>query len=666
MRYSYKLISRYIDGPVDRKDLIGYFEMLGLNPVITEDAKEDIIFELETPANRGDLLSLTGVAREIMPFIAHSLKMPESGFKETLSEKLPVRIENENDCFYYSCRLIKNISTAGHPGWLRESIEKLGYRSSLNVVDISNFVMAEIGQPLHMFDLDKIEGGVEVRRARKGEILITIDGRKRDLDESVLVIADSRKVVALAGIMGGENSEVTQGTKNILIESAVFNPVIVRRGSRKLGLATESSARFERGIDRDCSEEGMVRATFLTREICKGEIGSLSEEGGRDEESPCIDLDMARVNSLSGIKVEGKFIKKTLNKLNFEVKKKGASYVVKPPVYRKDIRDDVDVIEEIVKYRQYSEIPSSIPVSSITPTPSSAEVETMEHIRDVAVRLGFTEVVNLGITSRGNADISGADSPVEIENPLSASLGFLRTSLIPEMMEVAVFNINHEVKSFDIFELGKVFYRKEGSFGEECRLSFLSVNSGDFFVMKGNIEKLLEKSGIRNMDYRVQPGIFSPGANLGIYCSGIEIGNLFVPSEEIKNIYNLKTENVYACELYIEKLMDKISFGGIFREPAKFPSSTRDFSFIFPEDIAWKDIEDVIFSLNLPVEKIEFFDSYRGDNIPEQSISVAFSVIFRSQSKTLESEEVSEFSQRIIDGIYSNLKGKLRGGSGDS
>jgi len=586
--------------------------------------------------------------------------------KETVPDTIPVRIEDENDCRYYSCRIIKGINPSAHPAWLKESMEKLGYRSSFSVVDISNYIMAETGQPLHMFNLDSIEGFIEVRRAKKGEVLVTLDGKKRELDEGVLVIADSKKVVALAGMMGGENSEVAGHTKNILIESAVFNPVVVRRGRRKLGLATEASARFERGIDAGCCKRGMARAAFMVNQICGGETGPLSETGGMDEQPVEIKLEGKKVNSLSGLEIESGFIEELLGKLNFEVKKKGSVYTVKPPLYRKDIREDVDIIEEIVKYRQYSEVPSEIPVASIKPTSSSGEVQIMEKIKDIAARLGFTEVVNMGITSKENAALPGGPVPAEIENPVSANLGFMRTSLIPEMMEAAGFNVNHEVKSLDIFELGRVYRGEKGSSSEEWRLAFLSMNSGGFFELKGKIHKLLEKSGIDNIDYKGQPGIFSPDENLGIYCGGVEAGNIFIASGDSKERHGLQKEEVCGGEIFLEKIKGEMSFSGAFCEQARYPSSRRDFSFIFPEGIVWKEVEELILSLKLPAERIEFFDFYKGKNIPDFCISVSFSVIFRSLERTLGAEEVAGFTEKIINAVCSVLGGKLRGGSGDS
>ncbi len=667
MKYSYKLISEYIDGDVGRERMLDCLELLGLNPSVTEQTGDDVIIELETPANRGDLLSLIGVARDIVPFTPYRIKLPDTGFEEKTSDVFPVEIEDENDCFYYSCRIVKNIDVSVHPAWLKESIEKLGYRSGFNAVDISNYVMAETGQPLHIFDLDRLEGGIKVRRARRGESLVTIDGKKRELDEGVLVIADSKKVIAVAGIMGGANSEVNGGTKNILIESAVFKPVLVRRGSKKLGLATEASARFERGLDREASMTGMSRSAKLAGDICAGKVGPLTAAGSREQSAVDIHVEAEKVSRIAGLKIEKSFISGVLEKLNFKVTVKGESFTVVPPAYRKDIREDVDVIEEVVKYREYSGIPSEVPCARINPTFSSREIGVLEKIKDTAVRLGFAEVVNMGLTTRENTEVTVRAVPACLENPLSASLGFLRTSLIPEMLENARFNVNHEVKRLDIFELGKVYFMKDKSFAEEYGLSFVAVNSGDFLSFKGRIEKLLEIGGLKDVFCKVRPDVLCGEDNLDVY-AGDEtvIGRIFILPERIKTAYDLKKEKIYACEICMETIMNGLFAGNEgFRELPRYPSSTRDFSFILPEETAWQDIENTIDSLGLPVEKIEFFDSYAGAGIPEGSISISFSVVFRSPEKTMENEDVAGFSAEIVKAVCSNLKGILRGESAD-
>ena len=667
MRYSYRLISEYIDGLISPEEIIRYLEILGLNPSVVDKSKDDIVFELETPANRGDLLCLIGVAREILPFINASLKIPPLTFEETSKRIVPVKIEDENDCIYYSCRIVEKISVEETGLSLKEKIEKLGYRTSLNVVDISNYVMAETGQPLHIFDLDKIDGYIEVRRARKGECLVTIDGKKREIDGNVLVIADSKKVIAIAGIMGGQNSEVTADTKNILIESAIFNPVVVRRGSKKIGLATEASARFERGISIDTCKAGMSRAALLIKEICKGDIGPLSESGSKKKISPpVVNLNMAKVNKLSGVEVEEKFVMDLLTRLSFKVKKDKKFFVVSPPSYRNDIKEDVDLIEEIIKYRQYETIPANIPFASIKDTPSLPEVETLEKIRDICVQLGFTEVLHMGLTSGENVAFNREIIPVEIENPISSNFKFLRTSLIPEMLETVRFNLYHSARSFNLFEIGKVYYKEKGSFKEETRVSFMHINSGDFFTLKGKLEKLFDKLHLKNLQFKKEAGAFATENNLAIYLDTLYIGNIFIISDEIKERFDLKRQEIYGSEINLERIIGNISFITFFNEPPKYPSSRRDFSFLFPEDIEWNDIKNTILSLNLPVEKIEFFDLYKSDALPKNTISISFSVFFRSATGTLENKDIVNFSEKIIETICLKMKGQLRGADGET
>ncbi|MDD3726125.1 MAG: phenylalanine--tRNA ligase subunit beta [Candidatus Ratteibacteria bacterium] len=666
MRYSYRLITEYIDGAISSNELLNYLEILGLNPSVVDKNNDDIIFELEIPANRGYLLSLLGIVREVVPFINASVKIPPLTFEETSTKIVPVKIEDKNDCAYYSCRVVENVSVEKTETFLKNRIEKLGYRSSLNVVDISNYVMAEIGQPLHIFDLDKVEQYVEVRRARKGETLVTIDGKKRDLDESVMVIADSKKIIAIAGIMGGQNSEVTADTKNVLIESAIFNPVVVRRGSKKIGLTTEASARFERGISIDTCKTGMARTALLTSNICKGNAGPLSESGVKEEPLPVIKFNMAKVNNLSGTEIKEEFVIDLLTRLNFQIKKENGTFVVSPPSYRNDIKEDVDIVEEIIRYRQYETIPVYLPVTSIKPTTSSPEVEIMERIKDICIQLGFTEVVHMGLTSKENTDFSKDTSSIEIENPISANLQFLRTSLIPEMLETIKFNIYHGTRNFNIFEIGNVYYREDDTFKEEAMLSFISINTGNFFNLKGKVESLFDRLHLKNIEFKKENGIFGKKNNLAIYLNGLLIGNIFILSDEIKEHFDLKKCEIYGSELKLKEIVEKSSFLPVFREPPRYPPSRRDFSFIFHEDIEWQEIENTILSLELPVEKIEFFDVYRTDDMPENTVSISFSVFFRSTTETLSKEDVIGFSEKVIKTIYQKLKGQLRGSGGET
>ncbi|MCM8818269.1 MAG: phenylalanine--tRNA ligase subunit beta, partial [Candidatus Omnitrophica bacterium] len=650
----------YILGELNFDEVIEYLNILGMNPKILQRKKDDFIFEIESPANRPDLLSFIGLLREILPFGKFSIKEINGEIEEEIDNFIPVEIEDIKDCPYYSCRIIKGINNTKSNQEFKEIIEDIGFRSSFLVVDISNFVMCEVGQPLHIFDLDKIKGKIIVRRGRKGEKLITIDGKDRDV-EDILIIADEEKPIAIAGIMGGANTEVSEETKNILIESAYFSQSIIRRGSKKLGLITEASLRFEKGLNVTMAEKGMERATIMIKKFCGGQVGRISFAGTREETKKQIYLKKEKIEKILGIKVEDEFLKDIFEKLNFGIKKENGEFLLTISEYRKDVKEDIDIIEEIAKYKKYMEIPLEIPYAVIKPSFLSSNYEIFKKIRNILVNLGFWEVITLSFISDLIAKKFLSDT-IEIENPLSQSFSFLRNSLIFNVLEVVKYNLSYQNRKIEIFELGKV-YKKDGeeNFEEKDSLLIVSLNVGTFFDFKGKIEKFFYECGLENLEYIKEYRNFAEsGTNYGIYYSEEKVGDLFLPSEELKNFYDIEGE-IYICEILIENLLKYINFEKKFKQLPKFPFSQRDFSFLFPENINWKEIEKEIMNLNLPIEKIEVFDIYRGKNIPDDKISVSFSITFRSLEKTLDSEEIDNFSKLIIKTIEGKFKGKLRG-----
>ncbi|MGC8976278.1 MAG: phenylalanine--tRNA ligase subunit beta, partial [Candidatus Ratteibacteria bacterium] len=491
MKYSYKILKNYIEGSLNIDELIEYLKILGLNPKIIKKENDDFIFEIETPANRPDLLSFIGLLREVMPLANFSIKKPIDEFlQETISEYIPVEIENIDDCFYYSCRIIKGINNILSPDEFKKIIENIGFRSSFYVVDISNYVMCEIGQPLHIFDLDKIEGKIIVRKGRKKEKIVTIDGKERDI-EDILIIADEKKPIAIAGIMGGANTEVTHSTKNILIESAFFNPVVVRKGGKKLGLVTEASLRFEKGLNVSLAKEGMRRASFMIKKMCGGELGKISFKGIETEKKKTIYIKVENVKKILGIDVERDFVNFLFKKLNFKIEEKDGDFSVTIPEYRKDIMEEIDLIEEIAKYVKYSEIKEEIPFSNIKPSFSSTPFETYKMIKDILVNLGFQEILTLSFISESIVKKFNINA-VKIENPLSGQFSFLRDSLLYNILEVIKYNIYHQNENIQAFELGKIYKKKGEKYNEEESLLIISLNAGTFFNFKGKIEKFFE------------------------------------------------------------------------------------------------------------------------------------------------------------------------------
>ncbi|HRR96184.1 MAG TPA: phenylalanine--tRNA ligase subunit beta [Candidatus Ratteibacteria bacterium] len=660
MRYSFKLLSEYIDGEIKFKKLLEFVDVLGLNPSIIEK-NNDIIFELEIPANRGDLFSLIGLVREVIPFTENELLLPETNFSEEIDDIKEIEIENINDCPYYSSRIIKNLENISSPSEFIEKIKKLGFKSSFLPVDISNFVMAETGQPIHIFDLDTLEGNIIIRRGKENEKITCLDGNEYKISPDILVISDSKKAVAIAGIMGGINSCVTEKTKNILIESAIFNPIVIRRGSKKLGLITEASARFEKGINVEITKFGMERTAYLIKKMCGGKVGKLNYSGKKESSEIEIKLRKERVDKIIGVEVEEKFIEEHFKKVNFDYTKQNNIFTVKIPPYRKDIKEEIDLIEEIAKYKGYSSIKEETPYTNITPTTSDETYQKYETIKDIIVKFGFNEIITLSIISDDFKNIFGEEY-VRIENPLSSNFAFLRNYLFPQMLDTFKYNINHQIKHLKLFELGKVYFKENEKFKEETHISIGILNSGDYYDMKGVVEEFLRYSNIENLNYKLDKNFISEENGLqSIFYKEKKIGEIFIPKREILEKFEIEQEQIYGAEIYIEKIINEITFEKKFNYLPKFPFSKRDFSFILPFEIDWGKIEKVILLENIPIEKINVFDIYKGKNVPAGKISISFSIYFRSDEKTLTAEEIDEFSKKIISIIEEKFAGELRG-----
>ena len=654
------LIKEYLKGEFSRKELIEYLDNLGYNPLIIED-NEDLIFELEIPANRGDLLSIIGVCREILPMKSLSLQLPEINFEEKISEKMDVKVENYQDCPYYSCRIIKNVKVEPSPAWLKEKVEKMGFRSINNLVDISNFVTGFTGQPIHIFDLKKIKGGIVVRRGRENEEIETLDGKIRKLNSEILVISDSEKPIALAGIMGGKNSEVDDGTTSILIESAKFSPVTVRKGSKILGITTEASLRFEKETDIERVKEGLEWTTFLVKEVCGGEIGPLSSSGiYTSEEKKEIPLNINKLFQYLGKEISEDIITNLFKKISFSVRKEKNFFYVKPPVWRNDIKEDVDLIEEIAKYIGYSNIPSEFPIENLKPTPSESEYKKIEKIKDIMKNLGFNEVITSSLISEDIIKLTNLKS-IPLLNPISKNFAYLRPSLTLSLLETAEFNLSKQIKNFKIFEIGKVYEERDRKYSEEYHLCLETVNEGDFFTLKGVVEEFLERCGIENIEWKKDSHPLGEDEKiLSIFYKDTRIGFLFYPDEKLKEFFDLKKENIFIAEIYIQKILQYLFPKRYFQKLPKFPSSRRDLSFLIPQDISWQEIEKEIKSLKIPLEKIEVFDIYRGKNIPKDKISISFTLIFRDPERTLESEEVDGYVKEIVEVMENKFKAVMR------
>lgn len=661
MRYSYQLLKEYCGTDFSREELLDWLEILGLNPLVLPGPADDLIFEIEAPANRGDLLSLLGLLQAVSPFRNLTLKKLETTCWESIREKVPVVIEDVVDCPYYACRVIRNVRVEPSPDSLRTKMDKLGFRSTNNLVDLSNLVMAEVGQPLHVFDLDRIEAGIVVRRARSGETLTTLDGKERPLNPEMLVIADRLKPVAMAGIMGGANSEVTSATRHVLLESACFGPQRIRRSSRALGLRTEASLRFEKGLDIETVQTGLDRLTRLITDTCGGSVGPRSDAGSRIGEKREIVFNPEQVPACLGLEVPAEFTGKLFSSLGFAVKKKKQVFHVTVPGFRNDLKEEIDLVEEVAKYRNYSAIPTASPWADLIPTRTEPDYEKLERIKDLAVRLGFREVVNTSLLSEETSRLL-PDGCIRLQNPLSRGAEYLRNSLIQGLLENMRFNAARQVDCLKIFELGQVYFRSKADCTEETRLALATLNAGDFFSLKGWVETFTEEVGLAGTAWKTQaypPG--RAGQALILEQAGRTLGMVFSAGFRLREFFDLTKSDIQLAEIYLGRVRSELFPIRRFRELPKFPASVRDLSLVFPEGIVWTDVVRLMTAQEIPLERVEVFDVYQGGELAPGTIGISFSLTFREPERTLAKEEVDRYIDVVLQVLETKIGARLRG-----
>ncbi|MCM8828063.1 MAG: phenylalanine--tRNA ligase subunit beta [Candidatus Omnitrophica bacterium] len=657
MRFSVKDLKQYIKGSCSASDIQRWLSMLGLNPqTFKED--DDIFLEIEVPANRGDLLSAIGIIRAIAPFGGIEPLYPDRSIAEESKRLMDVEIESALDCPFYSGRIIENIKVRPSPDWLVAKVSAAGFRSVNNIVDITNLVLWELGQPLHAFDLDMLEERIIVRRARSGEQIITIDGEKRELSSEVLVIADIEKPVAIAGIMGGLNTEVTEKTKTLFIESAFFDPSRVRKSSKFLGLSTDASARFEKRADPSLIIPALDRCCKLIQQECGGRISVLINAGKNLAEKKTVVVDNHRIASYLGCKIPVDFAASILKKLDFRVSVESDAMTVEINEGRTDIETDVDIIEEIAKYWGYDRIPEKMPVASIAFTPSNPEFMRLDILKDFLTRIGFTEVINTGLADENELDFSCNSSAVEIINPLSKNYSFLRNSLIPGILKNFRDNHNRKIGSASIFEIGNIYYRKDLELLENPALCLGIMNKYDYYSFKGRVDAVLQKIGYFNLLENV--GISSEGVIIEFFDAQDFVARIVLPSSGILKKYDIEQQDVFFAEIMLAKFV-KNGFSAITYTPVpKFLSITRDLSLIVPDAINWNDVENFIHRQADIVERVEIFDIYRGENIPVGSLGVAITIVFSNKEGKLTREDVDLLMKEIICGLEEKFSISIR------
>ncbi len=646
----------------------------------------DVIMEIAITPNRSDALSHIGVARDLAAIFNSELKLPELNLEES-SQKIKshadIEIIDTENCPRYSAKVVLNVTVKESPDWLKTKISKIGLRPINNIVDITNYIMYELGQPLHAFDLDKLHGNkIVVRSTEENSTFTTLDSKERKLPIGTLMICDAEKPVAIAGIMGGENSEISSSTKNILIESAFFNPSSIRKTSKTLGLSTEASYRFERWVDPNGTLYAAERAAQLISELSEGKIdsGSLDiyPEKINDREVP---LRFDRVKRILGYEIPNIRIIEILNKLGLRIifeSEKLLRFSV--PTYRNDIEREIDLIEEIARVYGYNNIPT-ISKISISLGERIDQTEFVDRIRQYTTGLGFYEMINNPLQSELHAAILG--DKIEILNPQSLDMAFLRTSLIPGALAVVAKNINVGEKNLALFEIGNIFNKNAedieiknfDDFTENQNL--LLILSGklkektwdlpekdyDFYYLKSVINSLLSKISLDNvlndLYYHNVNTVFDLYFTKNLDKTQVGIGGRV--KKEVLKQFDIQ-QDVYCFELNLDLLKDIKLKPRKYSEPLKFPKSIRDFAFIFNKSVSYEEVIKFIKKSSSELLKsVTLFDLFESEALGESNKSMAFSLEYYSNERTLTEDEVEKDFSSLIKAVTKNFNAQLRG-----
>ncbi|NWF94166.1 MAG: phenylalanine--tRNA ligase subunit beta [Syntrophaceae bacterium] len=649
---------------------------------------KDTVLDISVTPNRPDCLCIIGVAREIAALTHQRMRYPHLRLTEEgqeIHQKTSVTILDPDLCPRYVARMVEGVKIGPSPLWMKNRLEKVGIRSINNVVDVTNFVMMEYGQPLHAFDFNLLEEGrIVVRRAQKGEVFVTLDGVKRILDEEMLMICDGVKPVAIAGVMGGLNSEIKEETQTVLLESAYFNPIGNRRTSKRLGLETEAAYRFGRGVDYGGCVSAANRAAQLIQEVAGGRVveGVIDAYPSPLQPIP-IRLSVRKVSQILGTEISGEEIKTYLRDLELNVRDEGEDILsVTPPSFRGDLEREIDLIEEVARIHGYEKVPLTLPKGP----PSSEErnrVFLLERkAMEVLVHHGYHEVITYSFTSPACLDSVGLNSDGErrrhlrILNPLTEEMSVMRTSLIPGLLETARYNLSRKNQNLRIFELKKVFFPVEGErlprevkylaglgmgLSRDPHWAF-SQRAIDFYDVKGCVEDLLEALRIKDGRFERAEDVpyLHPGKASRIRCGKEVLGVLGEVHPQVLGRYEIHGK-AYLFEIDFERMVKRAGEEKRFRPLPRFPAVYRDLSLVVDESLEVEKVAEAIWSLHLPfIDEVNLFDVYQGTPIPEGKKGVSYRIRYQANDRTLTDEEVNRDHEKVISRLREIFQVELR------
>lgn len=633
-------------------------EVLGLH---------DAVFEYEITSNRVDCYSVIGIAREAAATFDKTFVPPvvaATGNAEDVNDYIKVSVENTELCPRYCARVVKNIKIGPSPKWMQRRLASVGIRPINNLVDITNYVMEEYGQPMHAYDLDTIAGRqIIVKCAADGDTFVTLDGQERKLDKDVLMICDGEKEVGIAGIMGGENSMITDDVRTVLFEAACFDGVNIRKSAKRVGLRTDASGKFEKGLDPNNAQAAIDRACQLVEEMGAGEVvGGMVDVYSKVKEPVRVPFDEKQINRMLGTDISKEQMLSYFKRIELEYDAQANEVIA--PTFRQDLFRIADLAEEVARFYGYDNIPTTLPDGEATTGKMTFKLRIEQVARDIAEFCGFSQGMTYSFESPKVFDKlllpedSALRQTIEIMNPLGEDYSIMRTTSLNGMLTSLATNYNRRNKSVRLYELGNVYLPKSLPLTElpDERMQFTlgMYGDGDFFDMKGVVEEFFEKIGMkdrRTYDPKSDRPYLHPGRQANIIYDGKVVGYLGEVHPQVADNYGIGTRT-YVAVLDMPEILDYATFDRKYTGIAKYPAVSRDISMVVPKEILVGQIEAILAQRGGKyLESFELFDLYEGSQIKEGFKSVAYSIVFRAPDRTLEDADITAVMKKILNGL---------------
>lgn len=627
----------------------------------------DVVFEYEVTSNRVDCFGVIGIAREAAATFRKEFVPPvikETGNNENASDYIDVEIKDADLCKRYVARVVKNVKIGPSPLWMQQRLAKCGIRPINNIVDITNYVMEEYAQPMHAFDLEDIEGRkIVVRRANDNEEFMTLDGVVRKMDSSVLMICDANKAIGIAGIMGGENSKITDDVKTLVFESACFDGTNIRLSSKKIGLRTDASGKFEKGLDPNNAMDAVNRACQLIEELGAGEVvGGAVDVYPEVKKEKRIPFSYEKTNRLLGTNLDKETMISYFEMVDLKYDRERDEVIV--PTWRQDVERQADLDEEVARFYGYDNIPTTLPTGEATTGKLSFKLRVEAVARNISEQFGFSEGMNYSFESPKVFDklLIAADdvlrNTVVISNPLGEDYSIMRTISLNGMLKSLSTNYNRRNKNARLYELGNIYLPKALPLtelpNERVQFTLGMYGEGDFYDLKGVVEAFLEKAGLKKLvtyDPKSGKPYLHPGRQANIIYDNVVIGYLGEVHPEVLDNYDIG-EKAYVAVLDMPEIVSRATFDVKYEGIAKYPQVTRDISMVMKKDILAGDVEAVIRKNGgALLESYHLFDIYEGSQIKEGHKSMAYSISFRAKDRTLEEKDVTEVMTKILNGL---------------